>query len=137
MTTFDAPYGSITWVLCVPDARVPNRIVPYLHERRGTVWFSEPQYIDRFLREHPGLPPGARSRAVIGDQRLLTLARDLLRAGVSTLYYDLEYGKESPGTSLGEFARQLEERLGVAEAVPGVGELRGVPLHPRGLPESR
>jgi len=61
------------------------------------------------MREHPSLPPGARSRAVVGRERLLKFAGDLVRAGVDTLYYDLEYGKDTPGRSLPEFARQLQE----------------------------
>jgi hypothetical protein len=105
----ESSYTDITWVLCVPDPGTPNRIVPYLHRKRGTVWFSEPQYIDRFMREHPSLPPGARSRAVVGRERLLKFAGDLVRAGVDTLYYDLEYGKDTPGRSLSKFAQQLQE----------------------------
>jgi len=110
MTATESSYADITWVLCVPDPGIPNRIVPYLHRKQGTVWFSEPQYIDRFMREHPSLPPGARSRAVVGRDRLLKLAQDLVRAGVNTLYYDLEYGKDAPGRSLPEFAQQLQEQ---------------------------
>jgi len=116
MTTTESSYTDITWILCVPDPATPNRIVPYLHRKRGTVWFSEPQYIDRFMREHPSLPPGARSRAVVGRERLLKLAGDLVRAGVDTLYYDLEYGKDTPGRSLAEFAQQPPEHPAASEA---------------------
>jgi hypothetical protein len=115
MTETESSYADITWVLCVPDPGIPNRIIPYLHRKQGTVWFSEPQYIDRFMREHPSLPPGARSRAVVGRDRLLKLAQDLIRAGVNTLYYDLEYGKDAPGRSLPEFAQRLREQLQASE----------------------
>jgi hypothetical protein len=116
MTAPESSYTDITWVLCVPDPAIPNRIVPYLHLKQGTVWFSEPQYIDRFMREHPSLPAGARSRAVVGRERLLKLAQDLVRAGVNTLYYDLEYGKDVPGRSLREFVQKLKDQSPASEA---------------------
>ena len=116
MTAPESSYADITWILCVPDPGIPNRIVPYLHRKRGTLWFSEPQYIDRFMREHPSLPPGARSRAVVGRDRLLKFAEALVRAGVDTLYYDLEYGKDTPGRSLPEFAERLQESRPAAGA---------------------
>ena len=108
MATSDAPYAAITWVLCVPDPVNPRRIVPYLHENRGTVWFSELPFADRFLREHPALPRGSRSKAVVGSRRLLTLASGLLKAGIRTLFYDLEYGKAAAGVDLVSVAERLE-----------------------------
>lgn len=107
MTPQNVPYGNITWVLCVPDPETPNRIVPFLHRKRGAVWFSEPQYLDRFIRENPALPHGSRSRAVVGIDRLIALAVQLLNAGVDTVYTDLEHGKDAPGESLAALVRRL------------------------------
>jgi hypothetical protein len=101
-------YESITWVLCIPDLANPRRIVPYLHEGRGTVWFSELPFADRFIRENQALPRGARSKAVVGTRRLLSLAIDLLKAGVRTVFLDLEYGRTGAGESLGSLAARLE-----------------------------
>ena len=103
-----AAYESITWVLCVPDPGNPRRIVPYLHEGRGTVWFSELPFADRFLRENRALPRGARSKAVVGTARLLAFATDLLKAGVRTVFLDLEHGRPGEGESLASLAARLE-----------------------------
>jgi len=101
-------YDSITWVLCVPDPGNPRRIVPYLHEGRGTVWFSELPFADRFLRENRTLPRGARSKAVVGTGRLLSFATDLLKCGVRTVFLDLEHGRARDGESLASLAARLE-----------------------------
>ncbi len=108
MTPLAASYDSITWVLCVPDPANPRRIVPYLHEGRGTVWFSELPFADRFLRENRALPRGARSKAVVGTGRLLSFATDLMKAGIRTVFLDLEYGRAETGESLASVAARLE-----------------------------
>jgi hypothetical protein len=108
MTPPASAYDSITWVLCVPDPGNSRRIVPYLHEGRGTVWFSELPFADRFLRENRALPRGARSKAVVGLGRLLAFATDLLKAGVRTVFLDLEYGRGGAGESLVSLAARLE-----------------------------
>ena len=109
----------ITWVLCVPDPGNVRRIVPYLHEGRGTVWFSELPFADRFLRENRSLPPGARTKAVVGADRLLSLATDLLHAGVRTVFLDLEYGKSGTGESLASLAARLEGSRAAVAGRPG------------------
>jgi hypothetical protein len=108
MTKSPPAGGAITWVLCIPDPGNPHRIVPYLHENRGAVWFSELPFADRYLRENPALPRGSRSKAVVGIERLLTFAVDLLKAGIRTVFTDLEYGRENAGESLSAVAARLE-----------------------------
>lgn len=108
MTPLAAAYDSITWILCIPDPANSRRIVPYLHEGRGTVWFSELPFADRFLRENRALPRGARSKAVVGTGRLLSFATDLLKAGVRTVFLDLEYGRAEAGENLASLAARLE-----------------------------
>jgi len=120
MMTSSQGTGPITWVLCIPDPGNPRRIVPYLHDHQGTVWFSELPYADRFLRENPALPRGSRSRAVVGTDRLLALAADLLKAGVRTVFTDLEYGKESVGESLATVARRLETSRTSTDPTPAL-----------------
>src|SRR6516165_9801206 len=103
----DASYATMVWVLCVPDPDNPRRIVPFLHKNRGTVWFSEPQFADRFIRENRELPAGARSKAIVGGKRILALVGELEKAGIHTLYSDLEYGKDGPEESLAAFSGRL------------------------------
>lgn len=117
MIESEAPYQTMVWVLCVPDPKSPGRIVPFLTRNRGAVWFSEPQFADRFIRENPELPAGARSRAILGGKRILSLAGELEKAGVHTLYSDLEYGKDSPGESLAAFTSRLAKRLTGTESL--------------------
>jgi hypothetical protein len=120
MTATPPAYESITWVLSVPDPANPRRIVPYLHEGRGTVWFSELPFADRFLRENRALPSGSRSKAVVGVRRLMTFAADLLKAGVGTVFFDLEYGKAREGENLASVTARLEgTRAALLSGRPG------------------
>ncbi|HLY09499.1 MAG TPA: hypothetical protein VKW04_09375 [Planctomycetota bacterium] len=118
MAGSEGPVAPILWVLCVPDPARARRIIPFLCGTRGTLWFSEPQYIDRYIREHPALPRGARARAVVGRERLLAFARALLRARVETLYLDLEAGKEAPGQPLSAYVASLEDERTRAVHLP-------------------